>query len=125
MGVSAAEWHNELKMNPRNLESAILKAIARVRPDEWLPCSLGDLRLRMKDIDSDALNASMNSIVEAAVFLVQEGYVLLGKREDGGKRLPFDLQKQFDEGYISNFFGRGSFELKLTHEGRRYISEAE
>lgn len=79
----------------------------------------------MKDIDSDALNASMNSIVEAAVFLVNEGYVLLGKREDGGKRLPFDLQKQLDEGYISNFFGRGSFELKLTHEGRRYIGEGE
>jgi len=88
-------------MNSKNLESAILKAVARVRPDKWLPCSLGDLRLRMKDFDSDAVNASMNSIMEAAAFLVDEGYVLLGKRVDGGRRLPFDLQKQFDEGALN------------------------
>jgi pyrimidine deaminase RibD-like protein len=79
----------------------------------------------MREIDGDALNASISSIAEAAVFLLEQGYILLGKREDGGKRLRFDLQKQSDEGYISNFFGRGSFELRLTHEGRRHISEGE
>lgn len=112
-------------MNPRNLELAILKAIARVTSDDWLPCSIGDLRLRMREIESEAINASINNIAEAAVFLLEQGYILLGKREDGGKRLPFDLQRQSDEGYISNFFGRGSFELRLTHEGRKHISEGE
>jgi len=120
-----SQWHNWLTMKAQSLEWTILKAIARVRPDEWLPCSLGDLRLRMRDIEADALNASMNSIVEACIFLLENGYILLGKREAGGKRLPFDLQKQLDEGYISNFFGRASFELKLTHQGRKHIEESE
>lgn len=79
----------------------------------------------MRDIEVDALNASMNSIVEACLFLLENGNILLGKREGGGKRLPFDLQKQSDEGYLSNFFGRGSFELKLTHQGRKRLEEAE
>ena len=83
-----SQWHNWLTMKAQSLEWTILKAIARVRPDEWLPCSLGDLRLRMRDIEADALNASMNSIVEACIFLLENGYILLGKREAGGKRLP-------------------------------------
>ena len=86
-------------MKAQSLEWTILKAIARVRPDDWLPCSLGDLRVRMRDIEADALNASMNSIVEACIFLLENGYILLGKREDAGKRLPFDPQKQSNEGY--------------------------
>jgi hypothetical protein len=43
--------------------------------------------------------------------------------EDGVGRLPFDSQKQLDEGYISNFFCRSSFDLKLTHQGRKYLEE--
>src|SRR5579871_1761780 len=112
-------------MKALNLEFAILTAIARVRNDEWLPCSLGDLRNRLREVEPDAGNASVNSIAEAAISLNQEGHLLLGKREDGGRRLPFDLQKQFDEGYISNFFCRGSFEFKLTHEGRKHLEERE
>lgn len=112
-------------MKAQSLEWTILKAIARVRPDDWLPCSLGDLRLRMRDIEEDALNASMNSIVEACIFLLENGHILLSKREGGSKWLPFDLQKQADEGYLSNFFGRGSFELKLTHQGRKHLEKAD
>jgi len=112
-------------MNAHNLELAILTAVARVRNDEWLPCSLGDLRNRLREVNGDAGNASINSIAEAAISLNQEGHLLLGKREDGVRRLPFDLQKQFDEGYISNFFCRGGFELKLTHQGRKHLEERE
>jgi hypothetical protein len=112
-------------MKTRDLELAILKAVALVRIDEWLPCSLGDLRNRLREVNLDAGNASFNGISEAAVSLAQEGYLQLGKREEGIRRLPFDLQKQFDEGFISNFFGRGSFELKLTHKGRKHLEESE
>jgi len=112
-------------MKAHNLELAILTAVVRVRNDEWLPCSLGDLRNRLTVVEPDVGNASVNSIAEAAISLSQEGHLLLGKREDGGRRLPFDLQKQFDEGYISNFFCRGSFELKLTHQGRKHLEERE
>src|SRR5579862_9250132 len=112
-------------MKAQSLERTILKAIAKVKPHDWLPCSNGDLRLRMRDIEAEALNASMNSIIEACIFLLGNEYILLGKREAGGKRLPFDLQKQSDEGYLSNFFGRGSFELKLTHQGRKHLEEGD
>jgi hypothetical protein len=112
-------------MKAHNLELAILTAVARGRNDEWLPCSLGDLRNRLREVDPDAGNTSMNSIAEAAISLNQKCHLLLGKREDGVRRLPFDLQKQFDEGYISNFFCRGSFELKITHQGRRHLEESE
>jgi len=77
----------------------------------------------MREIDTDAANASINSIAEAIISLAQEGNLLLGKREPSGKRLSFDFQKQLDEGYIDNFFGRDSFELKLTHQGRSPIGE--
>src|SRR6267154_5853684 len=112
-------------MKAQSLEWTILKAVARVWPDDWLPCSLGDLRVRMRDIEADALNASMNSIVEACIFLLENGHILLGKREGGGRRLSFDRQKQADEGYLSNFFGRSSFELKLTHQGRKHLEETD
>jgi hypothetical protein len=112
-------------MKSRNLELAILTAVARVRNDDWLPCSLGELRNRLREVNPDAGNASINSISEAAISLNQESHLLLGKRGDGVRRHPFDLQKQFDEGYISNFFCRGSFELKLTHQGRKHLEEGE
>lgn len=112
-------------MNAHNLELAILTTVARVRNDEWLPCSLEDLRNRLREANVDAGKASINSIAEAAVSLNQEGHLLLGKREDGVRRLLFDLQKQFDEGYISNFFCRGGFELKLTHQGRKHLEKRE
>ena len=96
-------------MSPEALESAILNAVARATADDWLPCSVGELRNRMREIDSDAANATINSIAEAILSLAQDNTLLVGKREDGGKRLPFDFQRQLDQGYVSNFFGRGSF----------------
>jgi pyrimidine deaminase RibD-like protein len=109
-------------MSPESLESTILNAVARATADDWLACSVGDLRNRIGEIDSDAANATINGIAEAILSLAHENALLVGKRENGGKRLSFDFQRRPDQGYISNFFGRGSFEIKLTHEGRRRIS---
>src|SRR5258708_25563199 len=75
----------------------------------------------MREIDTDAANVSINGIAEAVRSLAQEGHLLVGKREDGGKRLPLDFQKQLDEGYVSNYFARGTFELKLSHQGRKQL----
>ncbi len=110
-------------MKARDLERTILKAVALVRNDDWLPCSFGDLRNRMRELDADAGNASVTSIAEAAISLNQVGHLLLSKRDDGGRRSAFDVQKKFDEAYISTFFGQGSFELKLTHQGRKHLEE--
>lgn len=112
-------------MKVRNLELAILTAVARVRNDEWLPCSFGDLQNRLRDVDPDAGNESVHSIAEAAIFLNQDGHLLLSKREEGVGRRAFNLQKQFDDGYIANFFCRGSFELRVTHKGRKHLEESE
>jgi pyrimidine deaminase RibD-like protein len=112
-------------MTAQKLELAILGAVGKVSVDEWVPCTVADLRNLMTQIDVEAANATINGIAEAVISLAQAGYLLAGKREDGGRRLPFDLQKQFDEGYISNFFARRGFELKLSHEGRKYISAGE
>jgi hypothetical protein len=112
-------------MKARDLELAILTAVDRVRDDEWLPCSLGDLRNRLREVNPDAGNASVNSISGAAISMNQEGHLLLGKWEDGIRRLPFDLRRQLDEGYVSNFFCRGSFELKVTHQGRKHLEKSE
>ena len=35
------------EMNPESLESTILNAVARATADDWLACSVGDLRNRM------------------------------------------------------------------------------
>ena len=75
----------------------------------------------MRETDRDAANTTINSIAEAILSLAQQGDLLLGKREQGGKRLSFDFQKQVDEGYVANFFARDSFELKLSHQGRNRI----
>jgi hypothetical protein len=110
-------------MKAHNIELAILTAVARVRGDEWLPWSLGVLQNRLREVDPDTANASGKSIAEAAIYLNQESHLLLGKREDGARRVLFDLQKQLDEGYVANFFYRGGFELKLTHQGRKHLEE--
>ena len=41
-------------MKAHNLELAILTAVARVRNDEWLPCSFGDLGNRLREVNPDA-----------------------------------------------------------------------
>jgi hypothetical protein len=109
-------------MKLQQLESAILDAISRVRTDGWVPCSIENLRNRMEEIDTDAANASISNITEAIISLAQEGHLLVGKREDGGKRILLDSQKRLDEGYVTNFFALGTFELKLSHQGRERVA---
>jgi len=109
-------------MNPQLLKLAILNAIARATADDWLTCSIGSLRNLIREVDTTAANATITTIADAMISLAQEGALLLGKREDGGKRLSFDFQRQLDEGYISNFFVRDSFDCKITHGGRNSVS---
>lgn len=110
--------------NPRDLEVALLRAIANARSDEWLPLSIGGLRNRLRDVDSAAANETINRYIDAIASLGSENVLLIRKREDGGRPVPFDFQRQNDDGYTSNFFARGDFELKLTHEGRKRLAEA-
>src|SRR2546427_3283021 len=101
--------------NPWDLEVALLRAIANARGDEWLPLSIGGLRNRIRDVDSAAANETINRYVDAIASLGMENVLLIRKREDGGRPVPFDFQRQNDDGYTNNFFARGDFEVKLTH----------
>lgn len=110
--------------SPKDLEVALLRAIANARSDEWLPLSIGGLRNRLRDVDSAAANESINKYIDVIASLGSENILLIRKREDGGRPVPFDFQRQNDDGYTGNFFARGDFELKLTHEGRKRLAEA-
>jgi hypothetical protein len=102
------------------LEAALLRAIANANSDEWVELSFGELRNRLKDVDTNAANEKIHTIIAAITSLGAEQAFLIRKWEGGGGRpLPFDFQKQNDDGYTSNYFTRGTFGLKLTHEGRR------
>jgi len=111
-------------MKSDKLEMALLRAIARANSDEWVELSFGELRNRLKEVDADASTEKINIIVDAIASLGTENAFLIRKLEGGGRPLPFDFQKQNDEGYTSNFFARGHFGLKLTHEGRSRVTAA-
>jgi hypothetical protein len=105
------------------LEWALLRAIANASADDWAQLSLGELRNRLNDVDASVATEKIHIIVDAFISLGGEQALLMRKHEGGGRPQPFDFQKQNDEGYTSNFFSRDHFEVKLTHEGRRRITE--
>ena len=104
------------------LEWALLRAVASASADDWVQLSLGELRNRLKEVDSDAATEKINTIADAFISLGGEQALLMRKHEGGGRPQPFDFQSQNDEGYTSNFFSRDRFEVRLTHEGRRRIA---
>ena len=109
--------------NPADLEITLLKAIANARSDDWLPLSIGGLRNRMREFDGAAADETINRFIDAIASLGVENVLLIRKRAEGGRPVPFDFQRQNDDGYTDAFFARGDFELKLTHEGRKRITE--
>jgi len=110
-------------INPGRLEWALLRTIANASTDDWVHLSLGELRNSLKEVDATAATEKINTIADAFISLGGEQAVLMRKYEGGGRPQPFDFQKQNDEGYTSNFFSRDRFDVKLTHEGRRRITE--
>src|ERR1017187_2692126 len=105
------------------LEWALLRAIANASADDWAQLSLGELRNRLNDVDASVATERIHIIADAFISLGGEQALLMRKHEGGGRPQPFDFQRQNDEGYTSNFFSRDHFEVKLTHEGRRRITE--
>jgi serine/threonine protein kinase len=112
-----------MPVSPLQLEEAILRAVAAVWNDEWVQCSFGDLRNRIAAINAQAANENINVIIDALVALGVQGQLDLGKF-GGRQRLAFDFDRQKDSKYLNQFFGVGSFDLKLTHTGRKRIAQA-
>jgi pyrimidine deaminase RibD-like protein len=110
-------------MNAQKLELCILNVTARVETDRWLQCSIAELQNRMRAIDTDAANAPLAEIEQAVIFLAKEDYLSLRKWRNGVDCQPFDFKKRLDETYVGTFFYQDSFQLKLTHEGRKHLGE--
>lgn len=111
-------------IDPKRLENAILVAVAQTRSDDWLPCTIGDLRNRMLPIDAEAANAEVNGLVGAIGALATKQLLLLRKWTDSPGAIAFDVLRQHDEKYIYLFFSRGGFELKLTQSGKSRAFES-
>jgi diguanylate cyclase (GGDEF)-like protein len=63
-------------------------------------------------------------LCDAILYLAAEGSLLVQKHDYAPRPVPFDLQRRNDETYRNHFFGQGSFQLRLTHEGRRTLEDS-
>jgi serine/threonine protein kinase len=111
-----------MSVHPSQVEEAILRAVAAVRVDEWVQYSFGDLRNRLSEVDARVGNENINLIIDALVALGVQGYLELGKFE-AEQRLAFDFNRQRDGRYLNQFFAVNPFDLRLTHEGRKRITQ--
>jgi diguanylate cyclase (GGDEF)-like protein len=112
-------------MEPRQVEDCILRAVADVDPDQFVPfASMTDLRNRLAGIGKSAGTSSLTVLCEAIICLVDEGLLLSRKYDGRAVPIPFDPQHQNDVTYQNAFFNQGQFQLKLTHEGRRRLGGA-
>jgi diguanylate cyclase (GGDEF)-like protein len=57
-------------------------------------------------------------------ILANDRSLLVQKHDFAPRAVPFDLQRRNDETYRNHFFGQGSFQLRLTHEGRRTLEDS-
>jgi diguanylate cyclase (GGDEF)-like protein len=113
-------------LNPQRLERLVLEAVAKVSRDRWVPLSVAELINRVPESDKQAANASSTEIVETVIAL-EEGNLISIQKWQGSPPIlvPYDPASSKRESYISAFFWRGSFELRLTHDGRKRLGQIE
>jgi uncharacterized protein (TIGR02391 family) len=113
-------------IDPNRLEYLILRAITMVSGDEWVPLTVGQLGNRISEIDSNAAGTSTTSLIEAMVFLESNDLISVGKYQGAPGPvipIPYDRGQVQKSTYRSNYFGRGEFRLRLTHQGRKHLSD--
>jgi diguanylate cyclase (GGDEF)-like protein len=107
------------------LEESILDALKTSAADQWLTLntltSLGNL---IREVDSSAAPSSISELVDAILYLAEQGLLSVRQRDHGTGPVPLDQQRANDETYKNIFFSQGAFELKLTHRGRRTPDES-
>lgn len=106
------------------LEKLILEAIARVGRDTWVDCSIGELRSQVAEAGgTDSSNAPFSNaiLVDALVSLIERGLISFEKTVQGGRIRDYKGLKILEVMDEWNIFNRGSFRLKLTHEGRKAL----
>ena len=107
------------------LEKLILEAVARRGIDGWADSSLGDLKNRVADAAGlVSPNApSDTGLVDVLVSLEKRGLISIEKVVEGGRIRTYEQLQTIDG--LENFtiFQRGTFRLKLTHDGRKALEE--
>jgi len=111
-------------LNANRLEELIIRAINTVSGDERVPMSVTDLRNRIAELDPSSADTSITGLIEAVVFLESQDLISLGKHQgDPPIYVPYDRAKSRESVYIGSYFGRGTFNLRLTHQGRKRLSD--
>jgi diguanylate cyclase (GGDEF)-like protein len=111
-------------LDPTQLENAILRIINDVSPDNWLPLTLGTLRNRLSEVRTDLGLAKEAVVVDCICSL--EARSLIGiRKSENLTNVPFARTRVIEDPYRIQFFWHSSFELKITHEGRKFIAQKE
>jgi hypothetical protein len=106
------------------LEKSILQAIRTSTANEWLTLtSLTSFGNLVREGDSSSAPSTIPELVDALLYLAEQGLVSIRQRDRGTGPVPFDEKRGNDEMYKNLFFGQGAFELKLTHKGRRIFGD--
>jgi uncharacterized protein (TIGR02391 family) len=86
--------------------------------------SVANLGNRIAELDRSSVGTSTTSLIEAVIFLESQDLISLGKYQgDPPIYVPYDRAKSQENVYRESYFGRGTFNLRLTHQGRRYLSD--
>lgn len=104
------------------LEQLILEAIAVISEDDWAQYSITTLQMRIGSLDAEATGATLTTLVDAIIALEMSGLILIQKYKGSNPIVvPYSRAESHKETYKSVYFSHGSFQLKLTHEGRKAL----
>jgi diguanylate cyclase (GGDEF)-like protein len=112
------------KIDPVHLETAIFSIVVGLRTDDWVQLTLGMLRNRLSDVRTNLGLATDGEIVDCICSLETQSLIAIRKFENMSY-IPFAESRAMDDQYRVQFFWIGSFDLKITHEGRKLLASRE
>jgi diguanylate cyclase (GGDEF)-like protein len=112
----------QYQVDPVHLEKAVLTVITGVSLDGWVQFNMGSLRARLDEFDVALVKASDGEIVDCICSLEKSSLIATRKTIS---TYPFARAQAEEDRYRHQFFWIGSFELKVTHEGRKALGYIE
>jgi hypothetical protein len=109
---------------PDQLENLVPIAISKVSRTDWVPLSISDLRNRITEISRAA--PDWTELLDAVAALEANGRMQMQKWQGpsgSAIRVPYDPLRSREQRCRSTYFCRGSFQLRLTHEGRKMLEQ--
>jgi hypothetical protein len=107
-------------VDPSQLEKAVLDIVVGLQTDEWVQLTLGTLRNRISDRGTDLGLGKDGEIVDCICSLKAHSLIAIRKFEKATYS-SFVEDRAMEEPYRLQFFWSGSFDLKITHEGRKAL----